>query len=330
MREKSIPGHDRARRLLFAHPQVVEDLLRGFVSEPWVDELDFETLDRVSEISVAESLGERVSDMVWRVRWGERQLYVLVLIEFQSNPDRWMALRLLVYVGQLYQELVRRGRLLPGRRLPPVFPLVLYSGRRRWSAPKGLTDLIAPTPPDLGRYLPKLEYFLVEEQRLATDLGGGRNLMAAIAALEQSETAEDVGAVVSRLVEWLDQPERAPLRRAFAAWLRHVLMPAKFDETSSVPEVDDLLEMRNMLEDTVRGWTRQWLAEGRAEGRSEGRRQGEEDLLVRLLTRRFGELAPRDLDRIRRGSTEQIRRWSERLLTAPNLDGVWADEGRRR
>jgi len=41
-------AHDYSYKLLFSNPEIVEDLLRGFVKEPWVDELDFATLEKVS------------------------------------------------------------------------------------------------------------------------------------------------------------------------------------------------------------------------------------------------------------------------------------------
>ena len=40
--------HDNSYKLLFSHPEMVADLLRGFVREEWVDRLDFQTLERVS------------------------------------------------------------------------------------------------------------------------------------------------------------------------------------------------------------------------------------------------------------------------------------------
>ena len=40
--------HDHAYKLLFSHPQMVADLLRGFVREAWVQQLDFSTLEPVS------------------------------------------------------------------------------------------------------------------------------------------------------------------------------------------------------------------------------------------------------------------------------------------
>jgi len=45
--------HDHSYKLLFSHPEMVADLLRGFVIEDWVKDLDFTTLERVSGCYVA-------------------------------------------------------------------------------------------------------------------------------------------------------------------------------------------------------------------------------------------------------------------------------------
>jgi hypothetical protein len=41
------PNHDTGYKLLFSHARVVEDLLRGFVGEDWVEGLDYTTLKDV-------------------------------------------------------------------------------------------------------------------------------------------------------------------------------------------------------------------------------------------------------------------------------------------
>ena len=39
--------HDDGYKPLFSHPEMVADLLRGFVHEDWVRDLDFSTLEKV-------------------------------------------------------------------------------------------------------------------------------------------------------------------------------------------------------------------------------------------------------------------------------------------
>jgi hypothetical protein len=41
-------NHDHSYKLLFSHAEMVADLLRGFVREDWVKQLDFSTLEKVS------------------------------------------------------------------------------------------------------------------------------------------------------------------------------------------------------------------------------------------------------------------------------------------
>ena len=42
--EATMGEHDHSYKLLFSEPRMVEDLLRGFVPDEWVEELDFSTL----------------------------------------------------------------------------------------------------------------------------------------------------------------------------------------------------------------------------------------------------------------------------------------------
>lgn len=46
---------------------------------------------------------------------------------------------MLVYVGLLYQDLLRAGQVGAGERLPAVFPLVLDNGNGRWTAARELS-----------------------------------------------------------------------------------------------------------------------------------------------------------------------------------------------
>ena len=201
--------HDHSYKLLFSHPEMVADLLRGFVLEDWVKDLDFATLERVSGGYVADDLREREDDIVWRVRFGGGWLYVYLLIEFQSSVDHFMAVRVLAYLGLLYQDIIRTGGLTPDRLLPPVLPLVLYNGKPRWTAPEEVADLVAASPAGLDRYRPRLRYLLLDEGRYADgELAPLCNLAAALFRMENSRTPQDVEQVLSALVEWLKFPDK--------------------------------------------------------------------------------------------------------------------------
>ena len=307
--------HDHSYKLLFSHPEMVADLIRGFVREEWVEHLDFSSLEKVSGSYIADDLREREDDVIWRVRWGQEWLYVYLLIEFQSTVDRFMAVRILAYLGLLYQDLIRMGQLAAGGRLPPVLPIVLYNGSRRWDAPVEVADLVVPAPKGLDLYCPRLKYLLLDEGVYAdSELEPLRNLAAALFRMENSRTPKDVERVVASLISWLEAPEQTSLRRAFTVWLKRVFLPGKMPgvEFSSI---NDLEEVRSMLAERVTEWTEDW--------KRQGRQEGEAALLQRLLELRFGSLDETSQARIRRADAETLLQWGERVLTATSLGEVF-------
>jgi hypothetical protein len=254
---------------------------------------------------------------------------VYVLLEFQSGVHPFMAARVLTYVDLLYQELIRARQWVRdapgsrGRRLPPVAPIVLYNGRRRWRAATELADLIAPGPPGLAVYQPRLRYVLIEERAYAAAEGSmSRNLVAALFQLEFSRDPESARQVVTALAAWLTEAEQAELRRSFVLWLREAFFRTRLPGME-FPELHDLEEVRTMLTEQVVDWTRQWKQAGRLEGRQEG----EVLLLRRLLMRRFGALPTWAEERLAQASTEQVETWGDRVLEAASLTEVLGSPG---
>ncbi|MFL6202743.1 MAG: Rpn family recombination-promoting nuclease/putative transposase [Thermoanaerobaculia bacterium] len=315
--------HDTGYKALFSHPEMVADLIRGFVHEQWVGELDFSSLERVPASFVTPGMRRRESDILWRVRWGrERWLYVYLLLEFQSTVDPFMALRLMVYVGLLYQHLLKERQLTESGRLPPILPLVLYNGYAPWGAALNVAELIEEVPDGLERYRPQLRYCLVDEGRIAAaELEPLQNLAAALFRLEKSRGPEEIERVLGALIEWLHVPEMAELRRAFVLWLRQVLLPGRVPG-AEIPQMAELEEVKAMLAERVKEWTREWEQQGFKKGLEKGRKLGLQKVraaLVHQLEKRFGPLPEEARQRIDSLDHEAIVELSVSLSTAPSL-----------
>ena len=310
--------HDHAYKLLFSHPEMVRDLLEGFVKEPWLEQLDYGSLERVPSTYVSDDLRERSDDVVWRVRWGENWVYIYLLLEFQATVEHYMAVRLHVYVGLLYQDLIKGKQLGPSRLLPPVLAIVLYNGNSPWTAPKDIAELIQPGPHTLEPYQPQLRYLVIDEGSFdESDLRPLRNLVAALFRLENSRSHAQVLDVVRSLLQWLTQPEQDSLRRAFVVWIKRVILgrtPGTVDE-----RVEDLEAMGTLLEARMKQWEQEWLRQGLEQGREQGLEQGREQglregearMLRRQLQRRFGELPDWVPARLSNAEPEQLERWAE-------------------
>lgn len=297
---------------------MVADLLRGFVREDWVAELDFTTLEKMGGSYVADDLRDREDDIVWRVRWGKEWLYVYLLIEFQSTVERFMAVRVLAYLGLLYQDLIRMKQWTADRRLPPVLPIVLYNGNPRWNAPEEVDELIVPAPSGLERYRPSLRYFLLDEGRFAeSELAPQRNLAAALFRMENSRTRQEMDQAISALIDWLQAPEQESLRRAFVVWLKRVHLKGRVPDVE-LNSLNDLQEVRSMLAERWLEWEAQW----KQQGWQEGRQEGEAAMLLRLLTLKFGPLPEGVETKVRGADAETLLGWSEKVLAAAALEEV--------
>ena len=320
--------HDAGYKSLFSHPEMVEDLLRGFVQENWVRDLDFSTLEKVPGNYVTPKRSTRESDIVWRLRWKNgRVLYVYLLMEFQSTVDSSMALRMMVYLGLFYQDLLKRGEITPSGKLPPVLPLVLYNGYPLWGAAREVSELIEEVPGGLELYRPQLRYCLLDEMRMAdSELESLRNLAAAVFRLEKSFDTEAMELALEAASEWLRAPGLEELRKSFTDWVLKILLPSRIRGVR-FPELLDLEEVKTMLAESGFSWSDRWEREGMEKGLQQGRQEERQEaltkargVLLRDLERRFGPL-PEDFRRRMEAvaSIEELTELSIRAGAASSL-----------
>ena len=265
--------HDSAYKDFFSHKQVVVDLLRGYVHQCWVDLLDFETLEKVNSSYVHESDEQRADDAVWRLKLKDRGdwVYLYLLLEFQSTIDEHMALRMMVYLGLLYQDLIKQEVIQAGECLPPVFPIVIYNGNKPWDAPQSMRELIVPVPKALRNYLPDLRYFVLDEGRAGPVIP--ENTLSAIIELETVPNPEQLSRILGRVQKLLAASEHQSLRRAILSWMCRVVLQRMVPEEPFL-EVQKLEELESMLAENVTKWSERLKQKGMQEGRQEGHREG--------------------------------------------------------
>ncbi len=334
MKKTSVPRrpHDRSQRLLFHHRRPVRDLVRGFVKEPWVRDLDFRTLKRLPSDYLSGMMPgeyeERVGDILWRIGWRRHRVqateaqdvYVLVLIELQSTCEEDMALRVLTYVLLFYQRLRKNRPLGKGDRLPAVLPVILYNGDVPWSAPLDVFDLIDLVPASFAPHIPSMRCVLVDEKRCRPEglEALHENVMAAICRVEQARGAPSLGSVIRDLIEWLGGPKNRELCRDMLAWLAKVVVPLRCPE-ADVPELRDLRDLLSYVETDMPNW----IEEAEARGEARGRQVGQAELVLRLIEHRFSPVSEDVEARILAADVDHLVLWTDRILTAESLADVF-------
>lgn len=219
---------DSQYRLLFSHPRMVRDLLRGFLREEWIHWLDPATLERRAAPLTPSRQDHLREAAVWRLRWEGGSAPVHLLLLPSREDDYYAAARVAARCGLLYEDLIRR-REIPRRWLPVVLPVILYSGVTPWSAPREAFELFRPLPGSLQPYLPRIRYLVFDAAHdpIPWNAGDG-NLVSLLCLLERSRSPLEAAAALERAAPLL-AGEDDGLRQAWAglAQARGLPVPAE-------------------------------------------------------------------------------------------------------
>jgi len=305
---------DRSYRRFYAHPEMVEGTLR-VLQEPWVETIDFSSLKQFEDIFISEGLAKREADAVWHAQCQDRPVLLYFVFEFQTTSPWHMAARTTTIRALLYQRLIEMGA-LPAGKLPFILPIVVYTGKPEWTAVLDIGDLVEDHP-GLEEFRLRGSYLLLDLHRLSAEVvAAGDHPAAVLFELERSKTPENILRGVGRLVSMLSKEH--PLRKVFKSWLQLVLMPRWFPGVD-IPEVDDLEEYQEMMEQEMPEWTRQTLAKGEL--------KGEATMLKRQIQRKFGALPDAIRARLEAANAEQLLDWADRLIIAETLDEMFSPAG---
>jgi hypothetical protein len=298
---------------------MVEQFVRDFVPAAMAVGLDFTRMERVNAKFHGRGGRRREGDVIWRVptEYGG-DIYLYLMLEFQSQIDWWMPVRIQVYAGLLWQQIIDEKKLKAGDRLPLVLPVVLYNGDKAWNSPTGTMELVA-LPPDspLWHWQPGIRYHLVDERALpGSELERRDSLVALLFRLEAGPGPEDFLGLVDEIIGWFRQhPDYETLKQLFTEIVGYALSEqAGFANEQTALPAKDLLEIRDMVPERFKRWADEVRAKALA------------DVLSRQLRRRFGELPPSCTERIYSASDDELDAWMDRVVDAASVSDVFDDK----
>ncbi len=300
--------HDQSYKLLFSLPLAIEHLVRSYIDNDLALELDFDRVEYLATERTGPGLTRSLADLVCRIHFRGSSRYLLFAAEFQSAVDRYMALRALAYVVGAYRGLVgskRRSRELgPGGLLPPVLTVTIYNGRRPWTAPDDIFDLIEPVQGWLAGHQPRMRHRVVDLRQLARQRPAETNVVSWVARLELDPSPGNVGRVVREVLATYPGPEHARLRDAFREWVLGAAESWGLDR-NTLERVKSLKEAE-MIYAGVEELKEQYREEAER-ARTKGRAEGGSSLVRRLAELKFGAGTADNLSRLLQGMTDPER-----------------------
>ena len=229
--------HDQSYNAVFSYAQAVQDPLEGLVApqleggRKWMQRLDFTTLEPLPLERIDPTLRGRSNDLVWRIRFrktsgGSAWLHVLMMLEFQSGVDWFMALWVQGYAVRPWQGLWRSRRAGREGRLPPVLAVVFYNGKAEWRAATTLADLIgeetrsAAWGAAAGPAFAGESYVLVDVSSYQGGALPPNNLASLVVATERMRGLKQAGAMLEAALRQLSGRGLEAARDTHLEWFR--------------------------------------------------------------------------------------------------------------
>ena len=210
--------HDAMNKAAFVHPEMLESLLRFYIDEPFINDLDLKHIEPLPNEFVTETMRKRYSDCIRKVRWKGQDAYILVILEFQSIRDIWIPVRILAYTALLWLDLIDNRLVTRKEGLPPVFPIVIHSGSENWNGPLSVHELLAPVAKSLLRYQPDNLALLVDEKTITDELlNKNSDFYALFLELKRAKTPMAMHEAINKFKDVLALPEHQELCKAIIA-----------------------------------------------------------------------------------------------------------------
>jgi hypothetical protein len=307
--------HDGLIKYALKDPVHAAAVLQSALPRSIAQAIDWSTLTRKDVTLVEPALREVRTDFVFTALLQGKQVCIYVLFEHQSERDPWMALRLLGYMTRLWEE----QRKEQGGPLCPIIPIVLYHGDEPWTAGTQFSELFDPESFHLvAEHAPDFR-FIVDDLGAQDDAALRARALTELAAvtlvlLRDGRKTDDLFEFFGPWIDTFRAVAAAP--DGFNAMLAVI----RYISWVTYAEGRQVQDFARHIGPHVEGATMTYAEELFQQGHGQGQRE----MLVKLLTLRFGPPDSTTVRTLERATPEQLSECAERILTATSLDELLA------
>ena len=316
--------HDALFRALLDDPQRAAILLREQLPSALASRLTAEAPRLLDGSFIDERLRDTQSDRLYAVTLtGGKMALLYVLLEHKSVPDPGTPLQLLGYMVRIWERYAE-GRATRLRHLPPILPVVLYHGVRRWTVPRSILDCL-DADADLRDWLRDLRYQVRDLGPMPyLERSADPAVRAALGALCAVFVRDLAPADLARILR--DLPDGEALERQVLVYVvrNYKITEALFREalTQAKPEREEVLHMTVAQEWIQRG-VEQGMQQGMQQGMERGRLENLVENLIAILEARFGAVDDALRGRLAVLDLPTLRPLIRRAATIDTLDDLF-------
>jgi predicted transposase/invertase (TIGR01784 family) len=152
--------HDSTVQKFLQEIDTVKSLFREYLPGEIKALLDIDSLEYMKEKFVDETLSKYYSDFLYKVNFKDHiNGFIFLLLEHKSWAPRFTAFQALKYIVHVWDLYLANND--KAKYLPPVIPLVLYHGKKKWNLDTRFSTLFN-NPGPLNVFIPDFQFLLLD------------------------------------------------------------------------------------------------------------------------------------------------------------------------
>ncbi len=280
--DKITNPHDKYFRASMSDPRIAKDFFQAHLPETILNSIKWETLALQSSQHIDEHLSETMTDILYRVAFGEGNGFITILVEHQSKSDPMMAFRVLHYsISIMRRELLKN----PGSKLPLVVPIVFYSGQEPYRHTTDVFELFGDLEP-LARNIFMNPFQLVDVGRIPDEELRQHTWVGVMELVQKHIFTRDFVRFIRGLAPLLRELMGQNADEYIFRTLKYICNTAGLDDPSEFARI-----INNELSEELGGkamtlaqiWHSEGLEKGLEKGRQEGRQEAQEVIAQKML-----------------------------------------------
>ena len=302
--------HDHAFKSAMVDIRVAREFFELHLPEHIKPLVNLKILDLQPCTFVDEQLKPSATDLLYRTEFNlmpAQPGYLYLLAEQQTNPDRWLPLRLLKYLCRALER--HRAQHPKDKELPLIVPLIFYTGREAYSYSTDFFNLFG------------------DHQELARKLLLGTYHLVPLHDIPDEDIYQHkwVG-LLELLMKQVHYRDTLILLEQATTLMQSLLTESGTDNyiTSMLYYLLDQGEVKNVakLYELIRKKLPKNMETTIMTFKEHCKQQGEATIILEMLKHRFGSISSQDQDRIYNADPHTLLQWSRKLFDAKTLQDV--------
>jgi len=308
--DQVINPHANFFEKIFSRMDVAIDFIKNYLPEQIVKRLDLTTIQVEKKSFIGNDLKTSQSDILFKVKIiNGKDIFLYVLIEHKSYPDRWVMLQLLGYIVKIceYQRDLNREKRKKIRQenkqyqrpgnfgieteyLYPVIPVVLYHGASNWNITKNFSDLFFDGD-DYKDFLPNFQYQLIDTGNYPDGaFDGGIVLQVSLTVMKHifdKNFDEQIIKIFKMLADFIESNNEG------INFLEILLRYIGSNKYQNKEYLKTTLKQAfsNKGDEMMKSFADIWIDEGKEEGRKEGLLEDAREMVIAALNIKFKDIS---------------------------------------